>query len=531
MQKIYEKLTSADALLSVTSGVLLCLSFPKAEFSVCAFFSLLPLLYSLQSPGRRMSAPACGILSGLTFYLGTIYWVTLTMENYGNVPRALSLFILLLFALYLSVYTGVFAWGVAQMERTGLSLMLGAPMLWVSLEYARGHLLTGFPWALLGYSQYKNILLIQVSDVTGVYGVSFLIVLVNAALIQGLFALRDLPAAKRLAVPLLTVLISLGATLSYGAYRVHQNRVAEEKTSIRVGVVQGNIAQDEKWDPLFRDKILAVYAHLSHRAAQDHPDLILWPEASAPFFFMVEREYQSQLLALIDDLGVDLLFGSADSRAGNGAELFYNSTFLVSPGGRLQGKYDKIHLVPFGEYVPLRRVLFFVRPIIDQIGDMTPGREVTLLRTEKGACGTPICFEIIFPDLVRKFVKAGAVFIATVTNDDWFGRSSAPYQHFSMAVFRAVENHVPVVRAANSGISGLIGRDGRILRRTDIFTEEVFTESLHLSKRTPAFYTRFGDLFSGLCIAGSALLLALSWTRQRKGEKGRRKIKNPDSQS
>jgi apolipoprotein N-acyltransferase len=235
---------------------------------------------------------------------------------------------------------------------------------------------------------------------------------------------------------------------------------------------------------------------------------------------MADRSYQTQLIALIDDLGSDLLFGSPDYNMENGNEDFYNSVFLVSPDAKLRGKYDKIHLVPFGEYVPFRRLLFFVRPIIDQIGDITPGQQITLMQTEKGACGTPICFEIIFPDLVRRFVKAGAVFIVTLTNDNWFGRSSAPYQHFSMAVFRAVENRVPVVRSANSGISGVIAADGKIKRQSGIFVEDVIVEEMGVGQgATPSFYTTYGDLFSYLCIAVSIVMILLSFFFKPKEER------------
>jgi apolipoprotein N-acyltransferase len=511
MRKIYEKLTSPDTFLSSLSGLFLVLSFPKIEFSGLAFIAILPLLFTLNRSGRKLPALACGVITGFVFSVGGLYWLTITMENYGGIPRVGSLIILLIFSFYLSLYVGLFAWGTVRMGKAGIPLMVSAPLLWVALEYARGHLLTGFPWNLLGYTQYNNLLMIQISDITAVYGVSFLLVLINAALTQMLLTLKNLRPFRELLAPILTILISIGLTVSYGAYRINEIRTAQPERSIRVGVVQGNIEQDQKWDPRFRDNILAVYTRLSQRAAEEQPDLILWPEASVPFYFMADREYQSKLLALIDDFGIDLLFGSPDTMLKNGEQLFFNSVFLVSPGAELRGRYDKIHLVPFGEYVPLRKALFFVRPIIDQIGDMTPGREVSLMQTTKGTCGTPICYEVILPDLVRRFVLAGADFIATLTNDDWFGRSSAPYQHFSMAVFRAVENRVPLVRSANSGISGVVAPDGRILKETGIFVESVFTERLPLLERSKTFYTRFGDLFAFLCIAGSIFCFVFVW--------------------
>ncbi len=509
----------------------MALSFPRTELSALAFFALLPLLHALNRPQKRLSALGCGLITGFVFSMGTLYWVTYTMENYGHVPKILSLFILVLFSLYIASYTGLFAYGVSWMHREGIPLLLGAPSLWVALEYARGYLLTGFPWALFGYTQYKNLLVIQVADITGVYGVSFLLVMINTVFAEVLRSLKDSFSVRGFFSPLLVLMIIVGLTVSYGAYRLHGIHTAEQQSSIRVGVVQGNIEQDQKWDPASRDKILAVYMRLTRRASREKPDLIIWPEASAPFFFMTEKEYQSQFLEFIDDLGIDVLFGSPDYTAMNGDSRFYNSAFLVSPGARLKGRYDKIHLVPFGEYVPFRKALFFIKPITDQIGDITPGKKISLMQTGKGLCGTPICFEVIFPDLVRRFVLEGADFIATLTNDDWFGRSSAPYQHFSMAVFRAVENRVPVVRSANSGISGVIAQDGRIVKQTDIFVEDAFTEDLTLLKMDRTFYTHFGDLFAYFCIAATVLSLCVPLVTRSRGGKTPRAIRPQDSRA
>jgi len=506
-RSFFAKIASPDMYAAVISGILLALSFPRFGFSALAFVALIPLFYAVTHRDRKNSSFLVGFLAGLAFYIGTIYWVTITIERYGDLPRLFSLVVLLLLSGYLALYTGIFAWGVGRMARHRIPLLFGAPVLWVALEYARGHLLTGFPWALLGYSQYKNLLLIQISDLTGVYGVSFLVLLVNITFFEVLRSIRERERLRRLMVPLGGVILLLLFVVSYGSIRLWNCRNSVPEATLRVGVVQGNIEQNEKWAPEFREKILSILTRLSRRTLSEKPDLIIWPEASVPFFFTADLENQSRLLALIDDLGVDLLFGSADVRLVKGKEAYFNSAFLVSPGARLRGKYDKIHLVPFGEYVPLRRALFFIHPLVDLIGDMTPGKEISLMETDKGKCGTPICYEIILPDLVRRFVVKGADFIATLTNDDWFGRSSAPYQHFSMAVFRAVENRVPLVRAANSGISGVVMPSGRIVHSTKIFMEDAFTAVLPLRGHGRTLYTRFGDVFAWFCITGAVLLL------------------------
>ncbi|MDX1764322.1 MAG: apolipoprotein N-acyltransferase [bacterium] len=522
-RSLYEKTTSLDAALPLISGVLMTLSLPRAEISGLAFIALVPLLYTIWRPQRKLSPFVCGLITGATLYLGTLYWLTLTMENYGGVPRWLSLLILFLFALYLAVYTGLFSWLVVALKWFPMPLFLTAPFLWVTLEYGRGHLLTGFPWALLGYSQYRNLPLIQVSDMTGVYGVSFIVVLVNTALFESLYTLSHWRRARtpfppyRLTFPLLAAIFCLASALGYGAWRMDQLRAMEPQRFLQVGVVQGNIEQNHKWDPLYRDKIIATHTRLTREIALEKPDVIIWPEASVPFYFMAEQNYQSQLLTLIDDMGINLLFGSPDLRVKDEKQNFYNSVFLVSPGAVLKGSYDKIHLVPFGEYIPLRRALFFLNPIIEQIGDMTPGDAVTLMELDQAVLGTPICYEIVLPHLVRRFVSQGADVIATLTNDNWFGRSSAPYQHFSMAVFRAVENRVPVVRSANSGISGLIAPDGRITKETELFTEDAFSERLPLLNRPHPIYTRFGDLFAWGCIAVTAATLIVHYVLLKGG--------------
>ncbi len=517
-RRLYEKMTSLDAVLALLSGVLLSLSFPRPALSGLAYVALVPLLYSLVRPDRKLPAFFCGMIAGLVFYLGTIYWLTVTMENYGGIPRWLSLLILFVFSCYLAVYHGLFAWGTARMLGTRIPLVLGAPLLWVALEYVRGHLLTGFPWALLGYTQYRHPLVLQVADVTGIYGVSFVVVAVQVAFTAILSVVLHRREVRNLIVPVGGAIVCLVLTIAYGAYRLNHIRALEPNSLLRVGVVQGNIDQGEKWDPNFRDKILAIHSRLSREAAEASPDLIIWPEASVPFYFMVERAYQSKLLTLIDDLGIALLFGSPDFRIRDSEQHFYNSAFLVAPGGELLGRYDKMHLVPFGEYVPLRPALFFVHPIIDWIGDMTPGREISVMKAGPSVLGTPICYEIILPHLVRRFVAAGANVVATLTNDDWFGRSAAPRQHFSMAVLRAVENRVPVVRSANTGISGVIAPDGTILKETAIFVEDAFVAELPLLPTAPSVYTRFGDVFAWVCIAGAAICWIWSWLGQRPRE-------------
>jgi apolipoprotein N-acyltransferase len=274
---------------------------------------------------------------------------------------------------------------------------------------------------------------------------------------------------------------------------------------LKIGLVQGNIDQSVKWDESFQKETLQIYERLSFKVAEQKPDLIIWPETATPFFFQDATEYRSLILDIPKKTHAFLLFGTPSYKTLKGKVNHYNSAYLASPSGELVGKYDKIHLVPFGEYIPMQDLLFFIGSLGEGIGDFKSGKEIFNFALPHGKFGVLICFEIIFPDLSRRFVKKGANFLVTLTNDAWFGRTSAPYQHFSMAAFRAVENRVFVARAANTGITGFIDPRGKILKEGEIFTEEAMSETVRLSSRK-TFYTLFGDVFAWVCSGFSILI-------------------------
>ncbi len=518
-------------LLPLISGILLFLSFPEPELWFLAWIALVPLLVALTRLPRKQ-AFAAGMIAGLSYFMGCLYWLTHTMMVYGNLPLPVSFLLMLLLVIYLSAYVGLFTLGYKTVSQAGSPWqeLLAAPCLWVLLEWLRAHLLTGFPWALLGHSQYRILPVIQIADLTGVYGVSFAIVMVNAALAQ---AMRSAPTVSRMLPALRTGWLPVGAAgllvaglLMYGANRLSQLAAQNDAQTIRVGIAQGNIRQDQKWDPAFQrmtmDTYRALTVGLQAMAASSRPtsqrtpdpnrrdglDLVVWPETAAPFFFERDPKWRTELEALARESRTSLLFGSLavgprpDGPASADAArmpALYNSAYLLSETGRLAGRYDKIHLVPFGEYVPLSSLLFFVHRMVEGIGDFGAGRTHRVMEIPAGRFGVVICFEVIFPDLVRKFVGNGARFMATITNDAWFGRTSAPYQHFSMVVFRAVENRTPFVRAANTGISGHIDRTGRIRAATGLFEQASLVQEIAPGQAI-TFYTRYGDIFSYLCV-------------------------------
>jgi len=494
------------------SGIMLVLIFPRFDLGFLAWISLVPLLLSLSITSEPRVAFRSGIITGLIYFLGTLYWVVNPIYYYGHLPSYLSILILLGMVMTLSLYIGLFALSFHLIsKRIPIPLSLLAPPLWTSIELARTYLLSGFPWSGLGYSQYRFLPVIQIADITGVYGISFLVVAVNGA-IADLFIYRTLKRPSILLGPAISITLFIVA-LAYGFSTLKTHHLGNE---LRIGLIQGNIEQDRKWDTKYQREVFDIYLRLTKEALEEGPDIIVWPEASTPFYFGRDRIYTEELINFVRDNRLYLLFGSPRVKSFEGGRYYLaNSAYLLSPGGDVSGIYDKIHLVPFGEYVPLKRVLFFIDKLVEGIGDFSSGNRYEVFKIPEGRFGTLICYEIIFPGLVRKFVKRGAEFIVTITNDAWFGRTSAPYQHFSMAVLRAVENRVPIARAANTGISGFIDANGNILKMSGIFHEGMYTGDIRLSTRK-TFYTRHGDIFAYICLGFTLLLSLLARIRSEK---------------
>jgi apolipoprotein N-acyltransferase len=496
---------------AVVSGLLLAASFPSIDIHVLAWIALVPLFSVLKGKTLKEGFWLGGIF-GVVFFTGTVYWVTNSVHFYGGIPLIPASFITLLLCAYLALYTAVFGAASAHLRNHHPSLfVLAVPALWTTLELARTYVFTGFPWSLLGYSQYSILPIIQIADITGVYGVSFLIVLVNVTIAEFI-------SSRKSIFGLLAALVVTASALGYGWAKLHTENGAR---GITVSVMQGNIEQDKKWDPAYQADTIAVYKRLTIGAMKRHPDLVIWPETATPFYFTGAREsdriLSEDLRRFVKQNKVPLLFGSPTFEIKpDRAIIGRNSAFLLSPDGAIRGVYHKTHLVPFGEYVPLKKLLFFVDKMVEAIGDFQSGSEYTVMTvpavTPDQAGGvkfcTVICYEIIFPDLVRRFVNNGAEVVTTITNDAWFGKTAAPYQHFSMAVFRAVENRVPIARAANTGISGFIDSNGHILAISNIFTEASLTQRIVPGvKKT--FYTRYGDIFSYACLLFTLALLAI----------------------
>lgn len=499
-------------LLALLSGALIALSFPLPGIAPLIWIALIPLLIALE--GQTPAAGfRLGFITGFAAYGGLLYWVTIVMTDYGKLPWLISVALWWCLAAWLAAFYGLTAWAAVLGKQQGCKWVLLFPLAWVGADYLRGILLTGFPWTMLGHSQYRLLPLIQIADITGVYGITALIVLANVVFYRILRALAgaDIPYPAKSAVLLVA---ALATTFWYGFHRL--NSPLPDGTPLRVALIQGNIDQSVKWSPAFRQETLDIYHSLSRQALSRGPvDLVIWPESAAPFFFQEPGPFSDQIRRLSRELKVALLFGSPAVELRDGKPAYLNSTFLLDRNGNLLGRSDKTHLVPFGEYVPLTRLLPFVNKLVHGIGDFVPGSQIKPLTLGNAPLGVLVCYEAIFPELARAYVNGGSRVLVNVTNDAWFGRSSAPWQHLSMAAFRAVETRTPLVRAANTGITSIVDQNGHIKGMSSLFKEAVMLGELQPGS-ADAPYLRVGDLFAQGCLGITGLILLVQWGRARR---------------
>jgi len=479
------------------------LSFPKFGHWAVAWAALVPLLCALRAL-PVLPAVLAGILAGFIQHVGLLYWVTHVVVHYGKLPLVLGVPVMMLLALYLSLYTGLFAGGIVFFRERGIPAVASAPLLWTALEYAKSMLLTGFPWENLAHSQYLNLPIIQVADVTGSYGVSFLLVLVNAALAAFIGTGRE-GMRKALAGAAAAALL-VGLAACYGLWRLSDVTARFDPAPERaVALIQGNIDQSIKWEPSFQRETLRIYRDLSFEAARGGARFLIWPETATPFMFQNRDELHDAVAGVAKASGAWLLFGTPSYTRHEGTLRFQNSAVVLSPAGEIAGAYSKVHLVPYGEYVPLRPLFPFIEKLAVGVGDFLPGSGFEPVEAAEARVGFLICYEGIFAEIGRAYGRGGASLLVNLTNDAWFGMTSAPFQHLSMTVFRAVENRLYVARAANTGVSAVIDATGRITARTGLFERTQLTAPVKIH-RIGTFYTAYGDTFVFACVIA---LLAL----------------------
>ncbi|CAN2040128.1 Apolipoprotein N-acyltransferase [Candidatus Magnetomoraceae bacterium gMMP-15] len=497
--------------MAVLTGLLMTVSFPKAEISYAAWFAIMPLLFALRNLSIKSSFKL-GFIAGLVHYLTLLYWLVHAMQVYGYLPLALSVCLLFLLCAYMGLYVAVFCALIKWICKKPAACLF-IPVFWVALEYIKSLSQFGFPWEFLGYSQYKHINIIQIADILGVYGLSALIGLANVAfLFLVIFITKNTWNGKKITKKLvsgtiLALLAFSGFFGFYGEWRIQKlDKSLAETNFLNTAVVQGNIDQGLKWDAAFRLSTTIKYMNMSINIKDKQPDLVVLPETALPFYFNYDNKLTNLVKNGARESRAAFFVGSPSYYNHNNEKKFYNSAYLINKEGLIHGRYDKVHLVPYGEYVPFKKWLPFLDKIVQSVGDFSAGKKGNILKWKDHPLGGQICFEIIFPELSRSMVKNGATMIVNITNDAWYGRSSAPYQHFSMAVFRAVENKRAVARAANTGISGFIDPAGRIISVTEIFKDAVLTQRLPLMHEK-TFYTCYGDIFAVVCLIITGCLI------------------------
>jgi apolipoprotein N-acyltransferase len=486
-------ITRSAICLAVLSGLLLFLSFPKYGSGFIVWVAFVPLFFALRKATSITRGLILGFITGVVSYIGIIYWITYVVVNYGYLPLYLGIIIMLLLACYLSIYIALFAGGIVYFRKK-ISLYLVAPVLWICLEYCKSHLLTGFPWENLGYSQYLNLYLVQFADILGVFGLSLLIIVVNVALFEVITkrSMREYVLAT-------VVFLFLAGVYIYGVYRLDQvDKVMQNEQVMEVSLIQGNIDQSIKWNEKYQRETLNIYEQLSVKNAPANGGLIIWPETAIPFNFLDVNDLQRQVKNIAIKTKNWFIFGAVSYLPKRRYTDYFNSAYILSPAGESKGKYDKVHLVPYGEYVPLRNIFPFIKRLTAGIGDFGKGAGFYPLSLGNKKIGVLICYEGILPSAARMYKNESAELLVNITNDAWFGATSAPFQHFSMAVFRAVETRLYLVRSANTGISGIIDPGGRIIAQTNIFQEDALKGYIKFVK-IPTFYAEYGDLLVLFC--------------------------------
>jgi apolipoprotein N-acyltransferase len=492
--------------LAFAAGILLALSFPKFGHPAFAWIALAPLLITLRG-GTLSGAFARGWICGVVYFAGTLYWITHVMVLHGGLQPVVAGLVNAALVAYLALFPAFFAAAVRRLYGMFGSLaLLAVPSLWVASELGRTYLFTGFPWVLLGYSQVTVLPVAQLASLIGVYGISALVASVSAAIVGVVTDRSPLRYAAAAAVS-----VALVGVVVWGALRVRQGTLAASGTPLRVGLVQGNVSQIDKWSPAHAAAIFHSHLRMTRDAVSRGAQIVLWPESSTPFHFAENPAGAGAILDIARDARVAILLGSDELDRGVPTR-YYNSAFLVRPDGTVGPSYRKMHLVPFGEYVPLKQVFFFAAPLVEAVSDFAPGESPVLLEFDGHRLSTAICYEIVYPNLVRAFVRDGSELLTTITNDAWFGDTSAPYQHFAQASMRAIENGRYLVRAANTGISGIVDPYGRIVAASPLFQPAVMVHEARLLRHA-TIYARVGDVFA---YASVAVVVALAFPRRRK---------------
>jgi apolipoprotein N-acyltransferase len=496
----------------ILSSLLLFLSFPKYGIGLLAWFALIPFFYSIEEKSLFKSM-VTGFSIGMLFHIGLIYWIVFVTVVYGYYSYYVAFLLMILLAAYLSIYFALFAAGIVYLRNNSIPFIVSAPILWVVLEYIKSNVFTGFPWENLAYSQYLYNNIIQIVDILGGYGLSFIIVLLNVIAYD---LLTNRNEKSRISTEIVIGISLLIFIFFYGEIRAKQvQKAINESPAMKIDLVQGNIDQSIKWSTQYQKDTIDIYQTLTLASRRySVPGMIIWPETAVPFYFQNESVLKQKIISLALQTGNWLLFGSPSYIDEQGNISFLNTAFLLSPNGDVVAQYNKVHLVPYGEYVPLRRFFPFIGKLAAGVGDFKAGDGFIPIRKNGEKIGVLICYEGILPEAGRTYKKNGASLLVNITNDAWFGDTSAPYQHLSMTVFRAVENKVFLARAANTGISAIVDPTGKILRQSRIFERTIVHGEIKYLN-IPTYYAKYGDIFVYLCFILLIIIYFISIKRRK----------------
>lgn len=482
-------------LITFAGAVFLALSFSIFHpfFAILAWLGFLLFFSGIHNPERPSFL--IGFLAGLIYFISVLYWIPPVLTRYGNLPFLLGALALILLSSYLAIYFGLFSWIAGRL--VGLNLLF-APFIWVSLEYLREKLLTGFPWGSLGYTQAENLYLLQLASLGGERIISFLIVLFATSLLIAFRYRQKIPA-------IMSLLIIIIAHI-YGFLVLKTHKL--EKKIFKATLMQGDSSYLKPWTSKRLWRVYGQYMNFIEEGLKQGAELFIFPETSIPV-----RLEEGPWLYLFKKKAVEkkcwIFFPSSELSG----EKIYNTAYLISPEGKLY-RYRKLHLVPFGEYNPARFLLGFIPRIAREIGDFSPGEKIELLPFKNFWFAAPICYEAIFPDLIRKMVLKGATFIVNPTNDSWYGRTSAPHQHLHQARFRAVETRRYLLRAGSTGISALIDPYGRIHSKLGLFEENYTVVEFNPSTELTPFL-KLGPFLNYIYLTGAIIAVILLFGRKK----------------
>ncbi|MFH1283256.1 MAG: apolipoprotein N-acyltransferase [bacterium] len=496
-------------LLSILSGIIIFLSFPKFNFPFLAWVGFVPLLIAVQNTRLKFSI-LLTLVTGLTANGCIYYWVIITCLADGR-SIIFGVFVWLLLVIYLSLYFGIFG-AILRLLNTYISkggntflFIFGIVTSWVTLEFMRAHLFSGFPWMLLGHSQWKNLYTIQSVDIWGVYGISFVIILINTLLF---ILLKNISCWKYGLIGLVLVLVNL--LYGINKYEEFESKQSNAEKEIKIALLQGSIDQYKKWDQKYENEILNTYWELARTAVNQGSYIMVWPETAMPYLLNIDNGINKWLNDLIKPTASFHIIGSM-AKEKNG---YLNSAFLYNQQGELISQYDKVHLLPFSETIPFESYLTEVAPVLKEFGGFISGKSYEPLKVNNYNLGVTICYESIFPEIARELAKQNVDMFINITNDAWFLNTSAPYQHFAMNIFRAVENRINLARSANTGISAFISPSGRIEKSSKIFEKVSLNHTVKIVQKKRTFYTMHGDIFALISMLVSVIIIMLLFRLQ-----------------